>query len=194
MLGAVRAVFGPSRADRRRAAAAYLDKLRTSLPGETLACSDIIKDYEAFSDGAGAPRLRPDDLLAELAALGCKTFDAIRVPWPVQPDGEAAALPPPTREAPPAPKARPKAPRAPRGELRGTSAQSLRALSDLQDRLARGDLVPSQKMLAEAWGVRKSTASEWLKAWEAAKLIPRRQRSGHCNIIVLPERRVREVA
>lgn len=40
------------------------------------------------------------------------------------------------------------------------------AKEDLIERLARGE-TPNQQMLADAWGVAKSTVSKWLDRWEA---------------------------
>lgn len=200
MLGAVRsAVFGPSRADRRRAVSAYLDKLKAAMPGETFACAEVIEDYDRFAAKIGAPKLRPDVLMQELAALGCQSFEAIKVPWPMLPDGGGrAALPPPATEAQAtvaAPAAT--APKQQRSRRETVSAPVARlsrdaALSDLRARLERGEVIPSQQDLADRWGINKGTASKWLGGWEAAGLIPRRVSDGPCNVIFLPAARMRE--
>lgn len=55
------------------------------------------------------------------------------------------------------------------------------AMLDLTRRLASGETVPSQDVLAMAWGVDKSTVSKWLKKGREAGIVPAAQRVGRCN-------------
>lgn len=57
----------------------------------------------------------------------------------------------------------------------------LQAERDLVTRLAFGETIASQDVLAARWSVDKSTVSKWLARWERKRLIPRRQRVGRCK-------------
>lgn len=58
------------------------------------------------------------------------------------------------------------------------------ALLDITRRLASGETVPSQDVLASAWNVNKSTVSKWLKRWREDDLVPEAQRVGRCHRLV----------
>lgn len=54
-------------------------------------------------------------------------------------------------------------------------------LSAIQAELAAGRTFPSQRELCEAYGVARSTMSDWLGEWERAGLIPSRLTVGRCK-------------
>lgn len=58
------------------------------------------------------------------------------------------------------------------------------ALAELLTELALGRSVPSQVTLARRWQRPETTVSDWLKAWERDRLIPRRQATGRVKSMV----------
>ncbi|MGE0025137.1 MAG: helix-turn-helix domain-containing protein [Hyphomicrobium sp.] len=61
------------------------------------------------------------------------------------------------------------------------------ALLDVTRRMASGETVDAQDVLATDWGVDKSTVSKWLKRWRTDGLIPAAQRVGRCHRLVAAE-------
>jgi len=57
------------------------------------------------------------------------------------------------------------------------------AMLDITRRVASGETIPSQKTLAEAWGVNPGTASKWLTSGREDGIVPVAQRIGRCNVI-----------
>jgi hypothetical protein len=168
----------------RRAVSAYLDELKNDLQGEIIPREHVVRGYQARCAEQGWPWLGADRLVGELTDLGCPAFDAVRVPWgrplPTAGNPAPAAIPPPL-PAPPVERPRPTA--------RKASVPRDDALADLLSRLARGEMIPSQETLCDAWGRSKGTVSDWLSGWERARLIPQRRREGRCKIIHMPQRR-----
>ena len=185
------AIFGPSRASARWAAAAYLDELESDVGGEIVPREQIVQVYDERRVDRGWPRLPEKLLLAELSALGCPVVEGVKVPWrrPLPSlSGPAPATPPPVPIVVPQPK-----PQRQPVAVRKVGISRNEALLDLQARLRRGETIPSQDALRDAWGVNKATVSRWLAAWEGKGWIPYRQRDGRCNVIHL-NREPRRVA
>jgi len=201
MLGAInRRIFGPSRAETRAAVVSYLEQLRENIPGEAFDVVDVGRDYEHFRHERGLPELDVRAILGELDALGVRQFVAIRVPW--APNGSNGSPPPamlpkpePIEDPEPAPQPEPlkvSKPRTVRAKAAHGSSTQDEALADVRARLARGETMPSQKFLADAWGMSESRVCEWFAIWRAARLVPPAKREGICNVIQMP--RVKRVA
>lgn len=204
MFGGInRWLFGPSRTETSAAVASYLSILRDSIPGETFPASDAIRDYEDLRSKHGWPKLDAVTLLREMEQQGLPTFAAIKVPWSNIPApklslpapepaelrtevSEASMFPepePPNHSVRQAPTVRPNRPNpAPRSTVRDA------ALAELIERLDRGEAIPSQQALAEAWGRSEGTVSDWLSAWRKAGFIPSPVREGKCNVLQLPRK------
>lgn len=90
-------------------------------------------------------------------------------------------------ERPPRPAEPPRTP-VPWGRYLGAPLSRSAALADLGHWLARGTTIPSQTALCQRWGRPKQTVSDWLKAWEAAGLIPRRRTDGRRKTLAKPAR------
>ena len=58
------------------------------------------------------------------------------------------------------------------------------AMLDVTRRLASGETVDAYQMLADEWGVNKSTVSKWMKRWREDGLAPSAQRVGRCHRLV----------
>jgi len=194
MLGDIRSrLFGPSHAETRAAVAGYLDLLRENIPGEAFDAVDVGRDYEDARGAHGWPALDVSTILREFNALGVRQFVAIRVPW--SPNGSNGSPPPAMlpKPEPTAPSELPEPeplktakPRTVRSRSTQSSTSQDDALADVRARLERGETMPSQKFLADAWGMSESRVCEWFRLWRAAKLVPPPIRDGCCNVIQLP--------
>jgi len=196
-------LFGPSRAETRAAVAGYRDLLRDSIPGETFPVIDLARDYEDARQKHGWPPLDAATLLRELDALGICQFMAIKVPWASNYSPPPAALPEPKPETDPEPIASTsedteasKAEHPKHASVRtirpkvvsGPTSQE-QALVDVRARLARGETMPSQRFLANVWGMSESRVCEWFRFWRAENLVPPAKREGTCNVIQMPPAR-----
>lgn len=185
-------LFGPSRATVRRAVSAYLDELESDVGGEIVLRDQIVKVYGERRADRGWPRLSEKLLLAELSAIGCPVVEGVKVPWrrPLPSLGAPAPVaPPPSPIVVPQPK-----PERQPVAARKVGISRNEALLDLQARLRRGETIPSQDALRDAWGVNKATVSRWLATWEDKGWIPYRRRDGRCNVIHLQREQGRAVA
>lgn len=195
MLRGMTALFGPSRSQVREIAVAFLDELQRGSAGEYVPCDAVLRDFEGLRRRNGWPFVPADVLLRELDLLGCPSMRTVKVPWlgRPSPDGVTADCASVGAQLPPA---LPVAARAPRREPRerrernscANSATALKCLSDLQERLAQGEVIPSQVQLAEDWSVSAGTVSDWLKSWERVGLIPPRERERTRNVLRMPQR------
>lgn len=68
--------------------------------------------------------------------------------------------------------------------VRPGRTEKQQALSDLLNRLGRGEPVPSQDFLAAEWGRPKQTVSDWLREWRRIGVIPSETRIGRCKATV----------
>ncbi len=121
-----------------------------------------VEDGPARSDDTAGPSVTGADEHAKAAApaMGSGPSDCPKRPAPV-----ASAL---------------AGTRAPSGNSRADKQQVLEAL--LTD-LALGRGFGSQDELAQRFGRRKSTISDWLRQWEREKLIPVRRPRGRCKAL-----------
>lgn len=105
-----------------------------------------------------------------IEAFVYRVFAAFKRPKPERPE------PPPIipRRIPPPP--RKPSPR------RLTDKQ--KALSDLLDRLAYGETIPSQEALVIEWGRPKQTVSDWMKEWRRIGVIPAATKTGRCKATI----------
>jgi DNA-binding FadR family transcriptional regulator len=62
--------------------------------------------------------------------------------------------------------------------VRPASSQRDAVLAAIRAELAAGRAFPSQRALCAAYGVPRSTMSDWLGAWEAAGQVPPRRITG----------------
>jgi hypothetical protein len=197
MLGGIsQRLFGPSRRARRRAAADYFHLyLMAGVEGEYVPNSEVVKGYAQAREKHGWPELDGDTLLRELHILGCEAIPAIKVPWSNgSPPRPALAKPEPIVSTPEA--TEPSGPEPPkqvvartvRAKVATGSTSQDEALADVRARLARGETMPSQKFLADAWGMSESRVCEWFRIWRAAGLVPPPKREGICNVIAMPRK------
>lgn len=196
--GFTRRVFGPSRFEARTAVEGYRDLLRESIPGETFPVVDLARDYEDARQKHGWPPLDAATLLRELDALGMRQFMAIKVPWashcspppalPMPKPEPVVSIPEDIEASEPEPSMRASA-RTLRPKVASGSTSQEQALADVRARLARGETMPSQRYLANAWGMSESRVCEWFRFWRAEKLVPPAKREGTCNVIQMPPAR-----
>lgn len=192
MLGKMAGWFGTARVDARAAVAAFLEDI--DFPGEVIARDHLIRDFNTVRIKRGWPRLSDDVLLREIEQLGAKPIDGYRLPEPREPSPQltATTTEPPWPPLPPAPSSAHPSSAEPLSQQPSPRRRSYverdDALVDLLQRLERGEAVPSQQSLADAWGVHKGAVSKWFKGWERAGLLSARSRTrdGRCNIIQMP--------
>lgn len=129
---------------------------------KSLACNGLAAALIAY----GARR--PDDSgQSDFSFAGSATSEAVRFFRPDSPEG-----PNNTRNSGPDRPGKP-------GPSSGLSKSE--ALDDLLHRLAIGQTIPSDSLLAADWNRPKQTVHDWMKAWRTIGVVPAPTRVGRCK-------------